>query len=220
MKLVPRTFAFLSCFPPSSSADFYSQRNEDIFASQVPGLADSIGFGTRADWNFSTTPQTHVGGAVLPYARAMMLGGCSSHSTPFSLRERLIDVQVVDGMIYSRGSRDDYDRWASITDDDSLSWGKIYPYILKVMHKWLLSYQRCFLTILQTEKWTDSNDPNFPEQGHFEPSLHNFHGKVGVSAPYGRHPFYDLLFETANSSKEEFPFLLDQNSGRPLGLSE
>lgn len=35
-------------------------------------------------------------------------------------------------MAYTRGSRDDYDRWASVVNDESLSWDQIFPYILKV----------------------------------------------------------------------------------------
>lgn len=41
-------------------------------------------------------------------------------------------VRFIDEMAYTRGSRDDYDHWASIADDDNLSWNKILPYILKV----------------------------------------------------------------------------------------
>lgn len=56
-------------------------RNDDVFDVQVPGLSYKLGFGTRVDWNYTTTPQVHASGEATSYARAMMLGGCSSHST-------------------------------------------------------------------------------------------------------------------------------------------
>jgi hypothetical protein len=77
-----------------------------------------------------------------------------------------------------------------------------------------------WLTIIKTEKWSGPNDPSLPEQNHFNPSVHNFHGEVGTSGGYGVHPFNDLLFEATKDPKGEFPFLLDENDGRPIGISE
>lgn len=34
-------------------------------------------------------------------------------------------------MAYSRGTRDDYDRWANITEDQGWSWDSLYPYMIK-----------------------------------------------------------------------------------------
>ncbi|KXN88670.1 Glucose dehydrogenase [FAD, quinone] [Leucoagaricus sp. SymC.cos] len=158
--------------------------NQDVFDSQVPGLAMKIGFQTAVDWNYTTVPQVNVNNAVINYPRAMLLGGCSSHNQ----------------MVYTRGSRDDYDRWAKVTGNDNLSWDKILPYILKA------------------EKLTSPNDPNFPEDGHFDPSYHSTTGAVSVSAAYYPHPFNDLMLNTTNELSKEFPFLLDVNSGRPLGI--
>jgi choline dehydrogenase len=39
---------------------------------------------------------------------------------------------VIDGMVFTRGSRDDWDLWAKITEDDSLSWENMMPFMLKV----------------------------------------------------------------------------------------
>ncbi|KAF9448538.1 GMC oxidoreductase [Macrolepiota fuliginosa MF-IS2] len=162
--------------------------NDDIFATQVPGLESNVSAtGTRVSWNYTTTPQTHVNGRVDLYQRAMMLGGCSSHN----------------GMVYTRGSRDDYDRWASVTDDDSLSWDKIFPLFFKA------------------ETWSGPNDPSLPETGHYDPSLHGTNGNVNVSAPYHVHPLNDLMVEAVkelSQSSDEFPALLDMNGGRPIGM--
>ena len=38
-------------------------------------------------------------------------------------------------MTYSRGSRDDFDRFANVTEDEGWSWNAIQPYIFKVSDK-------------------------------------------------------------------------------------
>ena len=35
-------------------------------------------------------------------------------------------------MTHTRGSKDDYDRWAQVTDDQGWSWDSLFPYMLKV----------------------------------------------------------------------------------------
>jgi hypothetical protein len=35
-------------------------------------------------------------------------------------------------MMYTRGSRDNFDRWANVTEDDGLSWDNMFSYMLKV----------------------------------------------------------------------------------------
>jgi len=39
---------------------------------------------------------------------------------------------AADGMVYTRGSKDDWDRWAEIVEDDGLKWDNMMPYMLKV----------------------------------------------------------------------------------------
>ena len=41
-------------------------------------------------------------------------------------------VYEVDALAYTRGSKDDYDRWARVTDDEGWSWDSLFPYMLKV----------------------------------------------------------------------------------------
>ncbi|MCC7462444.1 MAG: GMC family oxidoreductase N-terminal domain-containing protein [Gammaproteobacteria bacterium] len=48
-------------------------------------------------WGFQTEPEAHADGRVVPAPRGKVLGGCAS----------------VNGMMYSRGCRADYDGWAS-----------------------------------------------------------------------------------------------------------
>lgn len=49
----------------------------------------------RADWCYELEPQPGLNGRTLPYPRGKVLGGCSA----------------INGMIYMRGQRQDYDNW-------------------------------------------------------------------------------------------------------------
>lgn len=86
------------------------------------------------DWNFTTTPVEGLNNRVLEYPRGFVLGG----STSISERHAHLSVHkgypntYLDFMAYSRGTRDDYDRWANITEDDGWSWDNLYPYMIKV----------------------------------------------------------------------------------------
>ncbi|KAF9447690.1 GMC oxidoreductase [Macrolepiota fuliginosa MF-IS2] len=157
--------------------------NEGATDSIVPGLE----FGTarsRFDWNFTTTPQKGLGGRSFNYQRGHMLGGSSS----------------VNAMFYTRGTISDFDRFASVTQDDGWSWNSIQPYISR------------------SEKFQAPAD-NHDTQGEFDPAVHNFTGKVAVTLPGLLHPPVDSA--TLQASKElggEFAFNLDMNSGTPLGL--
>jgi choline dehydrogenase len=69
----------------------------------------------RTDWLFNTEPDPGLGGRALIYPRGKVLGGSSS----------------INGMIYMRGQRGDYDRWADLTGDASWRWDKVLPLFMK-----------------------------------------------------------------------------------------
>ena len=65
----------------------------------------------RTDWCMKTDAEAGLNGRALAYPRGKVLGGCSS----------------INGMIYMRGQRQDYDDWASLTGDSSWNWESILP---------------------------------------------------------------------------------------------
>ncbi len=65
----------------------------------------------RTDWLYKTEPAAGLNGRSLRYPRGKALGGCSS----------------INGMIYMRGQRRDYDRWAELTGDESWRWDRVLP---------------------------------------------------------------------------------------------
>src|SRR5271154_951560 len=66
-------------------------------------------------------------------------------------------MRTVDGMVFARGSKDDYDRWARVTDDEGWSWNSLFPYMLKVNLYYL------FLSLpanIGSIRWNDLLNPS------------------------------------------------------------
>ncbi|GAB6027503.1 hypothetical protein CHUAL_001755 [Chamberlinius hualienensis] len=87
------------------------------FASDVPALATSL-LNTTYDWSYTATPQTNAFLAYnnnqTKYPRGKMLGGSSS----------------INGLVYLRGNRHDYDNWANM-GNSGWSYDEVLPYFLK-----------------------------------------------------------------------------------------
>lgn len=49
-------------------------------------------------------------------------------------------------MVFTRGSRDDWDLWAKITEDDGLKWDNIMPFMIKVRASFQLTKNKRVLT--------------------------------------------------------------------------
>jgi len=64
----------------------------------------------RTDWRYRTEPEPGLNGRSLIYPRGKVLGGCSS----------------INGMIYMRGQRQDYDGWAA-QGCAGWSWDEVLP---------------------------------------------------------------------------------------------
>jgi choline dehydrogenase len=65
----------------------------------------------RTDWLYKTQAEPGLNGRALSYPRGRVLGGSSS----------------INGMIYMRGQREDYDEWARVTNDITWSWNSVLP---------------------------------------------------------------------------------------------
>ncbi|KAL4261700.1 GMC oxidoreductase family protein [Pleurotus pulmonarius] len=153
--------------------------NEGVQLLEVPFFSQDI-YKTKAYfWNYTTTPQVALAGKSFFYARGHVLGGCSS----------------TNGMAYTRGSAEDYDKIANITGDEGWSWDQLQYYIRK------------------HERWsTPTASPM-----HFDPSAHGFHGMTEVSLSSVPHSIDEIMIK-ATEGNSEFPFNIDYNSGRPLGF--
>ncbi|KAF7432616.1 hypothetical protein PC9H_004558 [Pleurotus ostreatus] len=158
--------------------------NERLNGIEMPFLL-APAFDTTYSWNFTTVPQPGLGGRSLPFARGFVLGGSSS----------------INGMIYSRGSAEDYDATAQLTGDEGWAWDNLQPYIRKAS---------------LNERWAEPVD-NHPTSGQFNPTVHGLAGITSVSLP----PLAKALDRQVTQTTEESPefqFNLDTNSGNQLGI--
>jgi choline dehydrogenase len=84
--------------------------SDDAPEVRTPALSTAI-FGTDADWQYHTEPTAAVMGRSLEWPRGKLLGGTSS----------------INGMIYNRGNRRDYDGWAAM-GNRGWSYEEVLPY--------------------------------------------------------------------------------------------
>ncbi|NRF69273.1 GMC family oxidoreductase N-terminal domain-containing protein [Aquincola sp. S2] len=94
--------------------------NDDYMWIHIPvGYLYCIG-NPRTDWLYRTEPDPGLNGRQLGYARGKVLGGSSS----------------INGMIYMRGQRRDYDGWAEACGDANWRWEHCLPYFIKHEDHW------------------------------------------------------------------------------------
>ncbi|KAJ7679674.1 aryl-alcohol oxidase precursor [Mycena rosella] len=168
--------------------------NEGVLDSEVPFFMANLLTANAYNWNYTTTPQSGLNGRTIGYGSAHILGGGSAHS------KYPVRTHITDGMVYSRGAQDDFDRYAALTGDEGWSWKQILPYFLK------------------SEKWTPPEDQH-DTQGQFDPSVHGRDGPISVSLT--GFPWSELegrVIQTTKELPDDFPFNLDMNSGQPLGI--
>lgn len=91
-------------------------------ASADPWLSIPIGYfktvgHTSHDWRFETDPDPEMAGRRLPWPRGKGMGGSS----------------LINGMLYLRGHREDYEQWARL-GNAGWSWQDVLPRFLRSMH--------------------------------------------------------------------------------------
>ena len=118
------------------------------------------------DWNFTTVNQPGMNGRSIPYPRGHVLGGstCISKSSFNDISCFECSLCMVDYMAYTRGSKDDLDRWARVTGDDGWSWDSLYPYMLKVS-AW--AFIICCLPFSFIMALLDGNTYSTPQQSEY-----------------------------------------------------
>ncbi|KAJ7191465.1 glucose-methanol-choline oxidoreductase, partial [Mycena pura] len=126
--------------------------------------------------------QPGLNGRAIAYTRGFGLGGSSA----------------VNYMIYTRGARDDFDRFARVTGDKGWSWDSLVPYMLK------------------NERFGAPADHHNTTR-QFNPAVHGFTGINSVSLA-GFPTGIDSRVIEATDEFAEFPFNLDMNSGNTIGI--
>ncbi|KAJ7629918.1 alcohol oxidase [Mycena rosella] len=158
--------------------------NDGVLNVEVPFFCTRAAPNTAQDWNYTTTPQSGLNNRSISYARGFGLGGSSA----------------VNYMGYTRGSKEDYDRFAEVTGDQGWSWNSLIPYMTK------------------NERFSLQTQDNHNMIGQFNPAVHGFTGVNSVSLPGFATPEMSARVLKATTGSTEFPFNRDMNSGSPLGF--
>jgi choline dehydrogenase len=87
---------------------------DDFWIRTPAGMAKVIG-AERFDWRYMTEPNPQLEGRLIPAPRGKALGGSSA----------------INGMVYTRGNRRDYDHWASL-GNTGWSWDDVLPYFKRL----------------------------------------------------------------------------------------
>ncbi|KAK0214705.1 pyranose dehydrogenase [Armillaria nabsnona] len=153
----------------------------DLLTSQIPFFCTSRP--PMVNWNFTTTPQPSLNNRDFGYNRGFGLGGSSA----------------INVMTYTRGSSEDYDRYARVSGDHGWGWDKMQPYFRKNKH---------FVA--------SADHHNLP--GQYNPMVHGFGGVVSVSVAEYPGTIDGRVIQATKELPDEFPFNLDYNSGNHLGI--
>ncbi|OJJ50725.1 hypothetical protein ASPZODRAFT_11580 [Penicilliopsis zonata CBS 506.65] len=135
------------------------------------------------NWGYKTVPQQHCNNRELEYHRGRMLGGSSA----------------INFSAYTRGPREDYDRWAEKVGDETFRWEQMLQ-----RFKRLESFHGEF----QHEEYYKYASPS--------PSDHGSHGPLHVG--YAREWENDLPLIMDGLIAAGLERNLDLNSGNPLGI--
>jgi len=84
---------------------------------RIPILAGLAYHWKKTNWGYNTTPQSHLNNRTISWPRGKVLGGSSS----------------INGMMYMRGHREDYNRWAN-SGLDGWCYEDILPYFKRSEH--------------------------------------------------------------------------------------
>ncbi|KAF7322093.1 Alcohol oxidase [Mycena kentingensis (nom. inval.)] len=157
--------------------------NEGELLLEAPLLCLIASPSTKWDWNYTTTPQSGLNDRTLAFPRGFVLGGSSS----------------INYMVYTRGSKEDWDRMAHTADDERWSWDSLIPYMRR------------------NEHFTQPADKH-NTAGQFNPAVHGFTGVNSATLSGFQTEADDKVFAVTRDDPEFFPFNLDMNSGSQLGV--
>ena len=124
-------------------------------------------------------------------------------------------------MTWSRGSNDEYNRWAHVTGDPSWSWDNLEKYYLKASFTsslWCIASDIyspiCSLT--QNSRLVNPVD-NRTTFGQVSPAVHG-DGPVEISLQSPLTELDGRIYDTCSLLGDEFPLNIDIQSGNSVGF--
>lgn len=143
----------------------------------------------RADWCLSTQVEKGLNNRSLIYPRGLGVGGCS----------------LINGMIYMRGQKSDFNGWAEKLNDESWRWESILPFYID---------QECYHTPFKAEK----QDGTYVQAGNDEVNCqHGYSGPWRVEKQRLQWDVLDLFKQAAVDSGVQA--INDFNTGCNAGVS-
>lgn len=163
----------------------------DGFMNRMPAGGMKMIFGEH-DWQHLTEPDPSLNGRRVSWNAGKLLGGGSS----------------INGMIYIRGDRSDYDEWAQDLGCAGWGWNDVLPYFKK------------------SEGFTG-------KEGHLRSQTHSSMGPLGVGLPTMQHPLAKVFVDgceqyglrrvedyCAGDIDGAFPMYVTQKGGRRSSVAD
>ena len=122
-------------------------------------------------------------------------------------------------MVWTRSSRDDFDKYARLSGDPGWSWDAIEPYFKRVV-----AFLASWVDTRSTTDFVGQIEHLVPPADHhnitgeIQPRIHGTRGPVNISIAAVPLPPDEHVLETTRELSSEFPFNEDQNGGDPLGI--
>ncbi|KLO09498.1 alcohol oxidase [Schizopora paradoxa] len=121
---------------------------EDLPEVFIPGLF-GLSLGTSLDWQYTTVPQQNLNSRNITIHAGKALGGSTA----------------INGMIFPRAAKQQYDVWGALNNDTSWTWDELLPFFKS------------------SELATPPNQFQTDAGVRFDPSVHGFTGRVQVGFP-------------------------------------
>ncbi|KAJ7256909.1 aryl-alcohol oxidase [Mycena rebaudengoi] len=152
----------------------YIGEDELLYAIEVPGFAYT--------WNYTWAPQKELFDRTSVYKQGRVLGGGSS----------------LNGLVWTRGTEEDWNRLSSVVNDTRWSWDALLPFFKKSEE------------FVQPVNGRDTT-------GEYDPLVHGTNGPVKISVSGYHRDSDERVLETIKEF-DEVPFVEDYNSGKPIGI--
>ncbi|KIK56494.1 hypothetical protein GYMLUDRAFT_174168 [Collybiopsis luxurians FD-317 M1] len=154
--------------------------HKDVIETTIP-FYFWLGIPDTYNWNYTTIEQENANNRTISYPRGHILGGSSA----------------INGMVYDRGTTDDYDKIANITGDSGWNWENMLKYFEKL------------------ETFGPPADRH-DTMGQYNPSFHGLSGPLNVSLPGFSQNIDAFVLQTLNN--RTYPYTEDPNTGTELGF--
>ncbi|KAF8646491.1 hypothetical protein AX16_007182 [Volvariella volvacea WC 439] len=105
----------------------------------------------------------------------------------------------INSMIHTQGTREDFDKYAAMSGDSGWSWDSVFPYLLK---------SERLVPPMDGHDTTDQIDP----------AVHGTDGPLLLTVANSPTELDQRVLDTLEELPDEFPFVLDMNSGSNIGM--